>query len=76
MSKENIYSKRVDSFQGYLRFHGNISIKFPHKKWGKRKILQPFTEEILFCLNHCRISYDFLSIIMRLWASLLVEVEW
>lgn len=61
MSKESIYSKRVDSFQGYLGFHGNISIKFPHKKWEKRKILQQFTEEILFCLNHWRITYDFLS---------------
>ena len=38
MSKENIYTKRVDSFQGYLGFHGNISIKSPHKKWEKKDI--------------------------------------
>lgn len=33
----------------------------PHIKSGKRKILQQFTEEIVFCLNHCRITYDFQS---------------
>lgn len=61
MSKENIYSKKVDLFQGYLRFHRNISIKFLHKKWRKRRILQQLTKTILFCSNNCKITHDFLS---------------
>lgn len=61
MSKENIYSKRVDLFQGYLRFHKNISIKFLYKKWGKRRIFQQLTKAILFCSNNCKITHNFLS---------------
>lgn len=62
MSKENIYSKRVDSFQGYLRFHGNVSIKFLHKKRRKRKIFLQVTQEIVFLLNYRKIIYNFCQV--------------